>query len=78
MAKLTDFQNPLSGKTQSIFDIGGIWSLALGAGVLLFITSVGQKLLGGIHNRVPSIPGQPGPLFSTPVVVNQVTTKRVI
>lgn len=78
MAKLTEFENPLTGKRQSLFDLGGMWSLILGVIVLLFITGTGQNIARTISNKVPGIDTQPETIFRQPVVVNQTTTKRVV
>lgn len=78
MAKLTEFTNPINGKTQSLFDLGGMWSLILGVVVLLFVVGTGQNVARGISNKIPGIDTSPEQIFKSPVVVTQTTTKRVI
>lgn len=78
MAKLTDFTNPISGKTQSLFDMGGMWNLILGVIVMLFVLGTGQKLAGAVSNKIPGIDTSPERIFKDPVVVMQQTTKRVV
>jgi hypothetical protein len=78
MAKLTDFTNPISGKTQSLFDLGGLWSLVLGVVVLLVVIGTGQKAANAIDGKIPGLDSTPNRLFKDPVVVMQQTTKRVV
>lgn len=77
MPKLLDYQNPISGKTDSITNIGGLWSMILGVFVLFLVVAMGQNLSKAVSRRVPAIDTQIDKLTSNPVVV-QVSQKRVI
>lgn len=53
MSKLTDFENPLSGKKGSIFSFSDWWSLVLGMMVILIVAWGGQKLASTVTGNLP-------------------------
>jgi len=55
MAKLTEFENPFSGKKANITDIGTIWSMVLGVFVMFFVFAMGQKVAGTVSSKVPAV-----------------------
>lgn len=55
MAKLTEFQNPLSGSKGNLFDIGNLWSSILGVFVLIFVFAMGEKLAKTVSGKIPAI-----------------------
>jgi len=42
--KLSTYQNPISGRSGNLFDLGGLWSLILGVFVIILVWIGGQKL----------------------------------
>ena len=63
--KLTEFQNPLSGTKGSVTDVGGLWSLVLGVGVILLVFNIGQKFASAVAGKLP---GGMSAGFSQPLV----------
>lgn len=58
MAKLSDItnaENPVTGKKFNVFNIGELWSMILGAGVLFLVVSMGQKVANTISGKVPYV-----------------------
>jgi hypothetical protein len=78
LPKLTEFENPLTGKRASIFDIGTLFSMILGVVVLLFVASTGQNIAKAVSNRVPALDTQPESIFRSPVVIQTTAQKRLI
>ena len=76
--KLTEFQNPLSGGKGNVFDLGQIWSLILGVGVILLVFNIGQKFAGAVASKLPGgfAPGFSQPLVAAPVGVAE-NPKRI-
>lgn len=72
--KLTQFENPLSGQKGSIFDIGKLWSMILGVGIILITINIGQRFASGVAGRLPGgvQPGFSGPLVAQPAAVSNV------
>jgi hypothetical protein len=63
--KLTEFENPVSGSKGSVFDVGKLWSMILGVGVIFVVINIGQKLAGLVAGRLP---GGVGVGLSQPLV----------
>ena len=53
--KLTEFENPFSGKKSKITDIGQLWSMILGVAVMFFVFAMGQKAASTVSSRVPAV-----------------------
>jgi len=75
--KLTQFTNPLSGEKGSVFDLGKMWSLVLGVGVILIVLNLGQRIAGTVAGKLPGgiSPGFSQPLVAQPVAVEN--AKRI-
>jgi hypothetical protein len=65
-------ENPLTGKTTSLLDIGGIFSMILGVVLFMFVVATGQnvaravsgKLGGKIDTQIEPITSRPATLAS--------------
>jgi hypothetical protein len=66
LAKLTQFENPFSGKKASIFDFGQIWSMILGVFVMFFVFAMGQRVAGTVSSRVPMVDTSIEPIIQRP------------
>jgi hypothetical protein len=42
--KLSNYENPISGKTNNIFDLSSLWAQVLGVVMLVVIFLFGQKI----------------------------------
>lgn len=73
--KLDKYENPLTGKTDSIFDLGSLFSKVLGVVVMFFIIATGQNVASKISSKVP-VDTTIEPLTRQPVV-NTGNTKRI-
>jgi hypothetical protein len=51
MAKLTQYENPITGKKEDLFDIGGIFSKVVGVVIMLFVVATGQNLARNISGK---------------------------
>jgi hypothetical protein len=51
--KLTEFENPLTGKRDNIFDLGGLWSKVLGVVMLFIVFAAGQNLTNLVGSKLP-------------------------
>jgi hypothetical protein len=78
VAKLTEFQNPISGKTGNLFDLGNLWQMILGVVVFMGVFAVGEKIAGSVNGKIPGVSTQPGPIFASPQVQATVVQKEVI
>jgi hypothetical protein len=73
MAKLSDLlkaESPISGKTVSLTDIGGLWSLILGGVVIFFVTATAQNIANRISTKLPMIDTRVEPLTQGVTVSN--------
>jgi hypothetical protein len=52
---VTTATNPISGQKISLFDIGGLLSLILGALMLIFVTATAQNLARKVERAVPRV-----------------------
>lgn len=64
--KLTQFENPFSGKKSSILDIGQIWSMILGVFVMFFVFAMGQRVAGTVSSRIPAVDTSIEPIINQP------------
>lgn len=53
--KLTEFENPFTGKKDSITDISGLWGKILGVVMLFVIFAAGQNVAGMISKKLPMV-----------------------
>lgn len=72
MAKLTQFENPFSGKKASIFDIGQIWSMILGVFIMFFVFAMGQRVAGTVSQKVPLVDTTIEPIVTQPAKSSQI------
>lgn len=49
--KLTQYENPFSGKKENIFDLGGMFSKILGIVVMFFVIATGQNIAKTVSNK---------------------------
>ena len=42
--KISDYENPFTGRESNLFDIGKLWSLFLGVLVLMLVFIFGEKI----------------------------------
>lgn len=64
--KLTEFENPFSGKKSKITDLGAIWSMILGVFVMFFVFAMGQNVAAKVSNRVPMVDTRIDPIINQP------------
>lgn len=70
MAKLKDIlkaENPLTGKTTSLLDVGSIFSMILGVVLLLFVVATGQNVANAVSGKFSRIDTSVQPLTSSGV-----------
>ena len=65
MAKLTEYENPITGKKENIFDLGGLFSKVVGVVVMLFIFATGQNLAKTVSSKT-KLDTQVDPLWTAP------------
>jgi predicted solute-binding protein len=65
--KLTEFENPLTGKKSNLFDVGSLWSQILGVVMLFVVFAMGQNVARKISSKVPAIDTTIEPIISRPV-----------
>lgn len=71
MAKLTDFENPITGKKENLLDFGGMLSKVLGVVVMLFIVATGQNVAKQISGKASMIDTTIDPFIKQPTISNQ-------
>lgn len=49
--KLSNYENPLTGKKENLFDIGSMFSKVLGVVVMFFVVATGQNLARTIGSK---------------------------
>lgn len=49
--KLSQYENPITGKTENLFDLGGMFSKILGVVVMFFIIATGQNLAKTVSSK---------------------------
>lgn len=72
--KLTQYENLFSGKKESLFDLGGMFSKVLGVVVMFFILATGQNIAKTVGNKT-KLDTQLDPFITKPSV--QSFAKRV-
>lgn len=53
LARLDQFENPVSGQKGSLFALGDWWAMILGAGVLAIVWRLGNRLVDAVTRYVP-------------------------
>jgi hypothetical protein len=66
VAKLTQFENPFSGKKASIFDFSQIWSMILGVFIMFFVFAMGQRVANTVSTRLPVVDTSIEPIIRQP------------
>ena len=51
MAKLSQYENPLTGKTENLFDVGSLFGKIMGVVVMLFVIATGQNVAKTISGK---------------------------
>lgn len=59
-------ENPLTGKTTSLLDIGSIFSMILGVVLFLFVVATGQNVARAVSGKFSKVDTSPEPLFNAP------------
>jgi hypothetical protein len=59
--KLSTYENPISGKSSNLFDVGNIWSQILGVFVFILIFIFGQKLADNMFPNYTTEPTEKNP-----------------
>lgn len=75
MAKLSQYENPLTGKTENLFDVGSLFGKILGVVVMLFVIATGQNVAKTISGKT-KLDTQLDPFINTPAPA-PTNTKRV-
>lgn len=65
MAKLTQYENPLTGKRENIFDISSLFAKIMGVVVMLFVVATGQNLARTVSGKT-RLDTQLEPFINTP------------
>ena len=66
MANITNYQDPVTGKTENLFNISGIWQKILGVVVLLFAVTMAQKVGSAVGGRFKMFDTTPDPITGVP------------
>lgn len=53
--KLSNVENPISGKSFNLFSIGDWWKMIAGAGALFIVFSLGQRVANIAGTKVPGL-----------------------
>jgi hypothetical protein len=69
--KISQYENPLTGKKGNLFDIGGLWQMVLGVFVLFFIWAMGQNLSKAVSGKVPFLDTTPDQPWANPTAPQQ-------
>lgn len=72
--KLTDYENPLTGKKENIFDFESIFSKILGVVIMFFVVATGQNLAKTVASKT-KLDTTIDPIIAQPIVPTNV--KRV-
>ena len=75
MAKLSQYENPLTGKTENLFDVGSLFGKIVGVVVMLFVIATGQNVAKTISGKT-KLDTQLDPFINTPAPA-PTNTKRV-
>lgn len=67
MAKLTQYENPVTGKTENLLDLGGLFGKVVGVVVMFFVVATGQNLARTISGKT-KLDTSIDPFFTQPVV----------
>lgn len=60
--KLTDFENPISGKKGNLLDLSTLWANIMGVFVLFLVFATGQNIANRVSGRFRYIDAQPDPI----------------
>ena len=74
MAKLTQYENPITGKKEDIFDIGGLFSKVVGVVIMLFVVATGQNLARNISGKT-KLDTSLDPFIDRPAPVSKKTSR---
>lgn len=66
LMKLTNYENPITGKTENLFDLGGMFSKIVGVVVMFFVVATGQNLAKTISSKT-KLDTSINPLIDYPV-----------
>lgn len=67
--KLTNYENPVTGKQEDLFDISGLFGKVVGVVVMFFVVATGQNLAKTISGKT-KLDTSVEPLFSVPTVAS--------
>lgn len=67
MAKLTDFENPITGKKENLLDFGGMLSKVIGVVVMLFVVATGQNVAKALSGKASMIDTSIDPIINRPI-----------
>lgn len=70
MAKLTEYENPITGRKESITDISGLFGKIVGVVVMFFVVATGQNLAKTISGKT-KLDTSIEPLINQPVAVTK-------
>jgi hypothetical protein len=76
LAKLTEYENPVTGKKDNLFDLSGIWGKILGVVMFFIVFAAGQNIASMIGNKLPLIDTKIEPITTTPATTGG--TKQVL
>lgn len=74
MAKLTQYENPLTGKKGNLFNVMGLWQQVLGFLVLFGVMAFSQKIGNKVENKVKYVDVTPNSPFGGNVSVPSTRT----
>ena len=67
--KLTKYENPITGKQEDLFDIGGLFGKVVGVVIMFFVVATGQNLAKTISGKT-NLDTSVEPLINYPIVSN--------
>lgn len=70
MAKLTEYENPITGRKENLMDIGGLFGKIVGVVVMFFVVATGQNLAKSISGKT-KLDTSIEPIINHPVAVTK-------
>jgi hypothetical protein len=70
LAEVLKAENPLTGKSTSLLDIQGIFSMILGVVLLLFVVATGQNVANAVSGKFSRVDTSVQPLTSSGAIMS--------
>jgi uncharacterized membrane protein len=76
--KLFEFESPVTGKKDSLLDLGGMWGKVFGVFVMFLVVAAGQNLAKKVTSVVPALDTTIDPIIANQPVKVSGTAKRLV